>query len=88
MQHMNLTTDQNTINSALKLFSITAQDYYLEFTDTAVLMHWIAGSSLVNSYLQGDFVALDVQVRGLWREATSITSVPSGYYNCRYILEV
>ena len=84
---MPLTTDQNSINAALKLFSITAQDYYLEFTGTAIYMHWIADSSLVTSYLQRNFITLDIKVRGVWDQATELDSVPAGHYNCRYILE-
>ena len=84
---MPLTIDQNSINSALRLFSITVQDYYLEFTGTAIYMHWIADAALITSYLQGNFVALDIQVKGVWHEATELDSVPAGHYNCRYILE-
>lgn len=84
---MPLTTDQNAINSALRLFGITAQDYYLEFTGTTIYMHWIADTALILSYLQGDFVALDIQVKGVWRDTQSMSIVSPGHYNCRYILE-
>ena len=84
---MPMTTDQTAINSALRLFSITAQDYYLEFTGTTIYMHWIADAALVTSYLQGNFVALDIQVKGVWRDTSSMTIVSLSHYNCRYILE-
>lgn len=84
---MPMTTDQNAINSALRLFSITAQDYYLEFTGTTIYMHWIADAALVTSYLQSNFVALDIQVKGVWRDTSSMSIVSPCHYNCRYILE-
>lgn len=84
---MPLTIDQTAINSALRLFSITAQDYYLEFTGAVIYMHWIADTGLITSYLQGNYVTLDIQVKGVWHQATEMDSVPAGHYNCRYILE-
>ena len=85
---MPLTTDQTAINSALRLFSITAQDYYLEFTGTTIYMHWIADAALVTSYLKGECITLDIQVKGVWRDtSSSIIIVSPGHYNCRYILE-
>ena len=84
---MPLTTDQNSINSALRQFNITAQDYYLEFTGNVLHMHWIADASLIASYLKGVHITLDIQIKGSWLCSIDLDSVPAGYYNCRYILE-
>jgi hypothetical protein len=86
---MSVTIDHRDIQEALKQFDIDSSEYYLEFKNDAVFMHWVADPEKVSRYLRKSPACLAIQIKGKWLYEED---VPDSYatrplINCRYILE-
>jgi hypothetical protein len=54
------------IADALKQFNITDGDYYLEFTDNTIYLHWVTSLDQVQQYIDDLKECLDVQLYNHW----------------------
>jgi hypothetical protein len=85
---MPITIDHHDIIKALELFRLEVTDYYLEFTNEVIYMHWVACPKDIEDYLDEDNVCLDLQVKGKWLTLSQYKKdyIERPFTNCRYIL--
>ena len=82
------------IADALKQFNITDGDYYLEFTDNTIYLHWTISQDEVQQYIDDLKECLDVQLYNHWidtygsyESGHTVLLPEEDYFHCRYILE-
>lgn len=87
---MSITVDHHDILKALELFKLAVTEYYLEFTDEVVYMHWVACPKYIEYYIDRDNICLDLQVKGIWLSLSQYKEdyIKRPFTNCRYILAV
>jgi hypothetical protein len=93
---MPITIDHHDILKALGLYKLEVTDYYLEFDNNHVYMHWVSCPNDIEEYLKNEndiYLCLDFQVKGKWLSAEyfvndkeAVTERP--FINCRYLLEI
>ena len=85
---MSITIDYHDIAEALLKFNLQTTDYYLEFVNDVVYMHWVSCPLDIEDYLKGDRQCLDFQVKGTWLNADDFDEnyIQRPFTNCRYIL--
>ena len=86
---MPITLNQRDIQEALNQFHIDSSEYYLEFNNDVVFMHWVADPEKVSNYLRNSAGCLAIQLKGTWFYEEYVPDDYGTYplINCRYILE-
>ena len=89
-----LTLAPADLADALNQFGITDGDYYLEFTENTIYLHWVASQEQVQDYIDDLKECLDVQLYNHWidtygsyESGHTILLPEEDYFPCRYILE-
>jgi hypothetical protein len=82
------------IAAALKQFKIEASDYFLEFTEDTVYLHWVASRDQVQGYIDECLECMDVKIYNHWIDTygtyecgMTILLPEQDVFTCRYILE-
>lgn len=96
---MALTVDQADINAVLTVFNIPSDEYFLQFNEKTVYLHWVASPQTVKTYLKNNHQCLDINSFSNadkfnhedWIDAQSISDFSSltpidGFFGCRYII--
>jgi hypothetical protein len=89
---MTITIDHYDILEALALYKLEVTEYYLEFTENTIYMHWVTCPLDIQDYFVDEkaLTCLDIQVKGKWFPATQIAEsddyIERLFTNCRYIL--
>jgi len=89
---MALLVGKEELDSALAVFKIN--DYYLEFDDNVVYLHWVATTSQAREYIDAFLECLDVLIDERWvdtygshEQGNPVQLPDEDYICCRYILE-
>ena len=69
---MTITIDHHDISKALAFYELEVTEYYLEFINNIIYMHWVASPLDIQDYLVDEkaLTCLDIQVKGKWFSAT------------------